>query len=73
MKTKRTLGITALVLVAFALGYGLGTWRTPPPPRRISAVNQLRQVGLEFRQFRNDMTLHGVTGALVTPSSEPTK
>ena len=66
MKTKKMLGFVVLVAMAFALGYGAG-YRQAQPPRRPSAVTGLRQVGLSFRQYHNDMTLPVTTGAVATP------
>ena len=57
------------MLLAFVVGYGVCALRKPQPPYRIAAVNHVHQVGLEFRQFRNDMTLHGATGVLATPAT----
>jgi hypothetical protein len=67
MKTKKALFVAALSV----LGLVLGCWLSAPPSRlrsqRISAVNSVRQVGLEYRQYRNDMSLPLTTGAVSTP------
>ena len=71
MKTKSTLVVAVLVALTFALGYGLGYRQAHQPPRRLSAVSGLRQVGLSFRQYQNDMTLPVTTGAVAKPLTTP--
>ena len=69
MKTKKIPALAVLAALMFALGYGLGHRQAHQPPRRLSAVSGLRQVGLSFRQYHNDMTLPVTTVAVTTPAA----
>lgn len=67
MKSKRTiglvLGMTFLASLAYWLGYQHGSTSTY---RRLNAVSHPRQIGLNFRENRNDIGRFRATGDVAT-------
>jgi hypothetical protein len=70
MKTKTVVGCTALLCAAMTGGYWIGFERGKSQIPRINAVSNLKQIGLGFRNNRNDVTRFTATG-IVTATKAP--
>jgi hypothetical protein len=72
VKTKTAVGITVLACAVMTGSYWAGVEhdKNRRSRIRINAVSNLKQVGLSFRSYRNDITRFTATGA-VTATKVP--
>lgn len=74
MKTNKAIGAAILVAVVAGVAYGLGYQHGGTSSRvALNNATKLRQVGLSFRGYRNDLGRFNITGEVAAPMAPPTK
>ena len=68
MKTKKTIGVALAMALAVSFAYWLGYQHGNSSSQvQIIAPGKLTQVGLKFRDGRNDVSRFNATGAVMPP------
>ena len=68
MKTKKAVGVALLVALVASFAYWLGYQHGSSSSRvTLKTPSKLVQVGLAFRQSRNDLAPFSITGAVAAP------
>lgn len=70
MKTNKAIGAAILVAVVAGVAYGLGYQHGGTSSRvALNNATKLKQIGLSFRGYRNDLGRFNITGEVAAPAA----